>query len=71
MVDAMCQGCRYWFGDSSVGNKEGECHFYPPQVVVVDEDILTYWPEVSPDDYCGQFAPPPVLLRRTDDASDS
>lgn len=57
-----CENCRYF-------SEAGECRRYPPQVVesidsesaeyteqvFVSSTTLTYWPDVEPDSWCGEF----------------
>jgi hypothetical protein len=56
---ADCSSCRF----SRVDYMEGEgyddgplmrCHRYPPQIFVVDGDPAQTWPNIGPDDWCGE-----------------
>lgn len=53
--EQVCANCRYYTGST--------CHRYPP--LVVNSEYIEYestysttssvWPEVSADDFCGEF----------------
>lgn len=53
-----CESCRYWvvFPDSS---NYGNCCRYAPVVGLpdVDQSVLTVWPNVGWDDWCGEYKP--------------
>jgi hypothetical protein len=50
-----CGDCKHGIGQP--GMYGGECHRYPPQIAMDDEDKSTEWPEVGADDVCGEWAP--------------
>ena len=56
--DPQCATCRFSkhaaFGSSSL-----ECHISPPVVVVLSSEAVTCWPQVSPDNWCGEYEAPP------------
>jgi hypothetical protein len=59
---ANCVDCRY----SQVDHQEGDgfddgpllrCHRYPPQVFALGDEAAQTWPNVTPDDWCGEHRP--------------
>lgn len=53
-----CKDCKFF-------NGEDECRRRPPTLVAHEKDVVTgfysafwFWPEVSPDDWCGEFKSP-------------
>lgn len=68
VYDKLCGECRHWLADHS---GLGECHRYPPQMVPVRTVVgsagrfedpvhdlvpLAHWPQVTHEDWCGEFA---------------
>lgn len=58
-----CYTCRFWKNrDTAYG--EGECRRYAPRPTTKPRTtgdgetlpVLTYWPETSQDDWCGEYA---------------
>jgi len=51
----VCVNCDYYFGSE----KDGECRFNPPVVVVGQlEDgyqVRSLWPKVEAEAFCGKF----------------
>lgn len=52
-----CGECKFYF---TKPDGSGECHRHAPQVVVMKtvgggNKTFTYWPEVTPGDFCGDF----------------
>jgi len=67
-ADGMtCKSCRFW--DNEAIHSTGLCRRHAPRaVVVVDKaaarcEIAT-WPETEPDDWCGDYQPPPLAQVR-------
>lgn len=54
-----CTGCRYSQVDTAEddGMPIWRCHRYPPQLVGLDGEVLQSWPNVGPDDWCGEYMP--------------
>lgn len=54
-----CTDCRYSQVDHDPdgGFDDGpllRCHRYPPSVVAVDGEVVQTWPNVGPEDWCGE-----------------
>jgi hypothetical protein len=52
-----CGECKFYFAKAG---ENGECHRHAPQVVVMKtvgegNNTFTRWPEVTPDQSCGDF----------------
>ena len=48
-----CKNCKYFTRDEK---EKGECHRYPPKVLLVKiDDIMQVWPIVNEDTFCGEF----------------
>jgi hypothetical protein len=59
---AGCVDCRYSRIDHEEdgGFDDGpllRCHRYPPQVFGFGEQPSQTWPNVTPDDWCGEYRP--------------
>jgi len=53
-----CQACRYF----DVRDRNGICRRYPPRVFAFqnargDHVSVTQWPQVLPDEWCGEIEP--------------
>jgi len=49
-----CPTCK-WFTNYDAPTKEGyvgKCRYKPPQVVVIDDEAVTVWPQCFADDWC-------------------
>ena len=56
--DQTCENCRFF--SPNYKQSGGDCRRYAPKPTnVMDSDehhrAYTYWPEMSPDDWCGEF----------------
>jgi len=50
-----CSTCPYYKPDPDPGVDDGECRRRAPTVVGSEGgDAYTYWPDTSPDDWCGE-----------------
>lgn len=50
----VCWNCKYW---KLLNADTGECHRYPPQIVVLDvNEIDAFFPLCSSWDYCAEWA---------------
>jgi hypothetical protein len=58
MVEKACKNCRYYHpGRPAPDGMVGWCQRLPPVMALAYEhDFQGYWPEVSGDDWCGEFA---------------
>lgn len=55
---ASCTDCTYSTPDVRGDDFVLECRRFPPQVFVVDgNDAVQAWPNVGPDDWCGEHHP--------------
>jgi hypothetical protein len=59
---AGCLTCRYSQVDHAPdeGYDDGplmRCHRYPPQVFALGDEAAQTWPNVGPDDWCGEHRP--------------
>lgn len=54
-----CKGCRYFVPTHAPGT--GDCHRFPPTVMVMPDDGTGYTVQVRPnmrdEDWCGEFRP--------------
>lgn len=50
----ICEYCRFF---DTYNNAKGLCRRYPPSVVSSEYSVseLTVYPEVTTDDWCGEF----------------
>jgi hypothetical protein len=67
----QCGSCRFWLNWDSEMTNLGECHRFPPRMLMVHrtdvegESAATVrpedggWPLTYPDDWCGEFQRPP------------
>lgn len=50
-----CENCRFYYGDQ----RSSECRRYAPRCLIVtttiEHDPLAFWPEVDPDEWCGEY----------------
>lgn len=44
-----CANCGHYQAEA------GQCWRYPPTVVVLDGEIYSAYPEIEPDERCGEF----------------
>jgi hypothetical protein len=51
-TDNRCRNCRFF-------DRHGKCRRYPPKAFVVQngQKFLRHLPDVTPDEYCGEFEP--------------
>lgn len=55
MAERSCSSCR--FAKVAVGEDDAprlDCRRFPPAVITTDE-VLVAWPQVSDDDWCGEW----------------
>jgi len=58
-----CENCKFMenspgFSQGSTKNLyrwEGYCCLMPPVPLLVDERIISNWPKINKDNWCGQF----------------
>jgi hypothetical protein len=62
-----CKGCRFWLNWDTEDTNLGECHRFPPRMLIVGgsgaegTSAVTLrpddggWPLTYPDDWCGEF----------------
>lgn len=69
-----CQTCRFWFPPSEQNIADngddamGECHRYPPQMILVNEIVESWYPDTYHDEWCGEYQPDsPQEVRRLDE----
>lgn len=64
-----CDGCRFWFADSSEEGSTGECRRHAPRPLIEmrldeapDPDTArqAVWPITFGSEWCGDFGPPPI-----------
>jgi len=50
----QCRTCKFF-------DRHGKCHRYPPKVFMVQSaekiKFVRHLPDVTPDEYCGEFEP--------------
>lgn len=74
-VTKECGGCEFF--RKMAGRKTGTCHAAPPVPIMVGMGhnpvnnepipvILTYWPELGVNDFCGSFVPSRGTLSKID-----
>jgi len=57
-----CVNCLHF---DKVSDKHGKCRSVPPNAALIPAQgiggaglsVVTYWPEVKPDDWCGSWKP--------------
>ena len=49
-----CRDCRFYVPMPGV-LPEGECHRYPPAMLIFERNIEAYWSEVEDSDWCGEW----------------
>lgn len=65
-----CTSCRYSqvdHGSEDEGFMDGpllRCHRFPPAVFALDDVASQTWPNVGPDDWCGEYEAEPEPLSR-------
>jgi hypothetical protein len=64
-----CTNCRYSRVDHEPDGSYGDgpllrCHRYPPQLVTMEGMPAQSWPNVGPEDWCGEYEPEPTRTRR-------
>ncbi len=47
-----CIDCKFY---CSKFNFIGECRRHPPILIVHEEQLKSEWPEVHPEEWCGEF----------------
>jgi len=60
MKKQVCEGCKHYH---NLHGHKGECRLRPPVLLVHAGDITSEWPEVYPNDWCGEFAVPEYQYR--------
>lgn len=56
MVDfPFCSNCCHRINLEMGSHDWIECHRYPPTFVPNDDASCTRWPEVDPNDWCGEW----------------
>jgi hypothetical protein len=56
MIVGHCGTCK--FGERIDLGEDGEmvmCHRFPPQMIVHEGDASAWFPEMEPDDWCGEY----------------
>lgn len=51
-----CLTCRW--ADYRIGDEDStfiECRRLPPTPVQIDDEIMVVWPQVTAEDYCGEW----------------
>lgn len=57
-IPARCDQCRwFWRKDDSAPDEGGSCRRYPPQMMALDDDVVSIFPSVLPAIACGEFLP--------------
>jgi hypothetical protein len=54
-MKGYCENCKYYEYYEGEEGEEGKCHFFPPQILLVGEDPMTFFPDVERNDWCGRF----------------
>ena len=48
-----CFSCKHWSGQYE--DKGSECHRSEPRIFLVNNALITSWPKVKGDDFCGEW----------------
>jgi len=52
-MDKICIKCKYF--EKTGEGEPGECRHYPPDTHVVDGELVTVFPQVLADEWCGEW----------------
>jgi len=52
-MDKKCENCVYFHLD--ISHEFGECRHYPPDTHVIDGEVVTVFPLVLNDEWCGEW----------------
>ena len=57
-MDEVCETCRFYFREDDTE----ECRKNPPTLLIDADNLIgTYWPNVSRDEWCGEWQKNPDL----------
>lgn len=58
MRNAICQNCHWYYATGM--NLGGSCRRHSPSLLLLGlDDFETHWPQVSANEWCGDFEPSP------------
>lgn len=59
MIDGTrCNNCKFYHFSNSIGSHQ--CRKSPPVLIPDVDKLHAYWPDIKPNDWCGEFQSSPL-----------